>query len=177
VGECPEGDQLNQEIYDALIEFIGSMFAHGEKLAERFGVPLFTVKAMHWLDGGIAMKELARRMRCDPSFVTAVADSLEKRGLARREPNPADRRIKNLVLTAEGLELKDRLEREMLAQMPWCSALDQAERKSFHALIRKLISAQTSTTSATPAQAPPPTGGEGAGAVMDALSTASAGRS
>jgi DNA-binding MarR family transcriptional regulator len=177
VCECPEGDKLNQEIFDAFAQFIGHMLAQGEKLAERFGVPLFTVKAMHWLDGGIAMKELSRRMRCDPSFVTAIADSLEKRGLARREPNPADRRIKNLVLTADGIELKDELEREMLALMPWCGALDLTEKESLLALVRKLISAETAKTSATPAQAPPPTGGEGAGEVIGALSSASAGPS
>ncbi len=30
----------------------------------------------------MAMKELGKRMHCDPSFVTLVADMLEKRGLA-----------------------------------------------------------------------------------------------
>jgi DNA-binding MarR family transcriptional regulator len=108
------------------------------------------------------------------SDTTAVADSLEKRGLARREPNPADRRIKSLVLTAEGRELKGRLEREMLAHMPWCSALDLAERKSLLALVRKLAAAEASAAAArTPQQA----GGERAGEVSDALSTASAGGS
>ncbi len=54
----------------------------------------------------MAMKELGKRMHCDPSFVTLVADMLEKRGLALREPHPADRRVKNIVLTDEGLALK-----------------------------------------------------------------------
>jgi MarR family transcriptional regulator, organic hydroperoxide resistance regulator len=173
VGDCQEDGKLNQEIYDAFAELIGHMLARGEKVAEHFGVPLFTVKAMHWLEAGMAMKELGRRMRCDPSFVTAIADSLEKRGLARREPNPADRRIKNLVLTDEGLELKARIEREMLAHMPWCRALDLAERKSLLALVRKLVDAQKPATSAP---TPPTTGGERAGEVIDALSAASAGK-
>jgi DNA-binding MarR family transcriptional regulator len=150
VGKCAEDDELNQEIFDAFAELIGSVLAEGEKLAGRFGVPLFAVKAMHWLDGGLPMKELGRRMRCDPSFVTSIADSLEKRGLARREPNPADRRIKNLVLTAEGVELRDRLDKEMLANMPWCGALDLAERKSLLAMVHKLIAAQASATAETP---------------------------
>jgi MarR family transcriptional regulator, organic hydroperoxide resistance regulator len=175
VEECPEGGELNQEIFDAFAELIGHLLARGEKVAEQFGVPLFTVKALHWLDGGMAMSELGRRMRCDPSFVTAVADSLEKRGLARREPNPTDRRIKSLVLTAEGHELKGRLEREMLAHMPWCSALDLAERKSLLALVRKLAVAEASAAAAPAARTPQQTGGERAGEVIDALSTASAG--
>ena len=32
------------------------------------------------------MKELAQRMGCDASFVTTIADTLEKRGFLRREP-------------------------------------------------------------------------------------------
>jgi len=172
MGECTDGAKLNQELLDAFAEFIGHVLARGEKVAEQFGVPLFTVKAMHWLDGGMAMKELGRHMRCDPSFVTAIADALEKRGLARREPNPADRRIKNLVLTAEGRELQGRLEREMLAHMPWCSALDLAERQSLLAIIRKLVDA---AASATPAQTTQQAGGQRAGEVIEALSSAPAG--
>jgi MarR family transcriptional regulator, organic hydroperoxide resistance regulator len=87
------------------------------------------------------MKELGRRLRCDPSFVTSIADSLEKRGLAKREPNPTDRRIKNLVLTPEGSEFRTRIEQEMLASMPWCTALDRDERETLLALVRKLIAA------------------------------------
>ena len=67
----------------------------------------------------MAMKELGRRMHCDPSFVTVIADGLEQRGLARREAHPGDRRIKNLVLTDEGTELRQRLQRELAAEMPW----------------------------------------------------------
>jgi hypothetical protein len=42
------------------------------------------------------------------------------------------------VLTPEGLELKARLERAMLDQMPWCRALDVSEKSSFLSMTRKL---------------------------------------
>ncbi|MFI5066148.1 MAG: MarR family winged helix-turn-helix transcriptional regulator [Streptosporangiales bacterium] len=150
MAECTEGDRLNQEIFDAVAQLIGGVLANAERLAGEFGLPLFAVKAMHYLDGGIAMKELGRRMSCDPSFVTSIADSLESRGLARREPNPADRRIKNLVLTTEGLDLKERLERDMVASMPWCHALDLAERKSLLTIVRKLTDAEAAQGTAVP---------------------------
>ena len=57
----------------------------------------------------MTMKELGQRMGCDPSFVTTIADALEKHGLARREPSLRDRRSKNLVLTDEGATLRQRL--------------------------------------------------------------------
>ncbi len=178
MAECTEADRLNQEIFDAVAQLIGGVLANGERLAGEFGLPLFAVKAMHYLDGGIAMKELGRRMRCDPSFVTSIADSLEQRGLARREPNPADRRIKNLVLTTEGVELKERLEREMVASMPWCHALDLAERESLLGTVRKLLDAETAQAAAVPgapARAPRHPGTAPAGEVTDPSSPAPAG--
>ena len=55
----------------------------------------------------MTMKELGQRMGCDPSFITTIADSLEKHGLARREPSLRDRRSKNIVLTPEGVTVRD----------------------------------------------------------------------
>ena len=89
----------------------------------------------------MAMKEMGKRMHCDPSFVTLVTDMLEKRGLARREPHPADRRIKNVVLTEDGLALKRKVEAEITARMPWNSALSADERAQLLSLIGKMLAA------------------------------------
>jgi DNA-binding MarR family transcriptional regulator len=89
----------------------------------------------------MAMKELGQRMRCDPSFVTNIADQLEKRGLATRESDPADRRVKRIALTPAGLELKQRIETEILSGLPWRYALDNDERACLLGLVRKLLSA------------------------------------
>jgi DNA-binding MarR family transcriptional regulator len=160
---CPEGDKLDQDIFDALTEFVTQLLRSGETLAERFGVPTFCIKALHRLDAPVTMKELGKRMHCDPSFVTMIADTLEKRGLARREPNAADRRIKNLVLTPDGLALKTRIERALLDQMPWSSALDLPERESMLAMIRKMNAAL-----AQPSDSAQPAGPDGAGEVSTA---------
>jgi DNA-binding MarR family transcriptional regulator len=162
---CPDGDQLNQDLFDAMAEFLGQLMQRGEKLAEQFGVPVFCLKAMHRLGTSVTMKELGRQMHCDPSFVTMIADTLEERGLARREPNPTDRRLKNLVLTSDGLELKRRLEAALLAQMPWSDALDVAERSHLLELIRKMTNAAATPT--------PPSGGKRAGEVSDTENAAS----
>jgi MarR family transcriptional regulator, organic hydroperoxide resistance regulator len=151
MGWCPDSDKLGQEmkldqqIFDAVAEFIGCMMRRGEKLADQFGVPVFCFKALHRLDTPVSMKELGKRMRCDPSFVTMIADALEKRGLAQREPNPADRRIKNLVLTPAGLEFKAQMEQAMLGELPWSSALDMQEKETLLALIRKMLSTMNGT--------------------------------
>jgi MarR family transcriptional regulator, organic hydroperoxide resistance regulator len=142
-------EQLNADILECISELIGRVVRHGEQLAQNLGIPAPFIKALHIMDGPMAMKELGKRMHCDPSFVTLVADMLEKRGLARREPHPADRRVKNIVLGDDGLRLKHQLETEIAARMPW-NCLNDGERVQFLALLRKMLCAGSEPDS-TPA--------------------------
>jgi DNA-binding MarR family transcriptional regulator len=143
VSDQPQRDQQAWEVADGFFQLIGNIIGQGEQLAQHLAIPGSFIKALHTMDCPIAMKDLGKRMHCDPSFVTLVADMLEKRGLARREPHPADRRIKNLVLTDDGLELKRRVEQEIIARMPWSRALDDTERAQLLALIRKMLGAES----------------------------------
>jgi DNA-binding MarR family transcriptional regulator len=138
----PRRDQLDDEILDGVGELIGRIIALGESLAQRLGVPGSFIKALHTLECPMAMKDLGKRMHCDPSFVTVVADMLEKRGLARREAHPGDRRVKNLVLTGDGLALRQRIRSEMAARMPWSRGLSEEECEQLLRLIRKMLTAQ-----------------------------------
>ena len=137
------------EVADCFFELMGRIIRSGEALAQELGVPMPFVKALHMLGSPLAMKELGRRMHCDASFVTLVADMLEKRGLARREPHPADRRVKNLVLTEDGVALKQKIETELTARMPWNQALTSDERSQLLALIRKMLSTDANDAPAT----------------------------
>jgi MarR family transcriptional regulator, organic hydroperoxide resistance regulator len=137
-----------QEVADCFFELMAKIISAAEQLAQQISVPMPFIKALHSLDGPCAMKELGKRMHCDPSFVTLVADMLEKRGLARREPHPADRRVKNLVLTDDGVALKHTIESEITERMPW-SRLDSEERSQLLALIRKMLGTDTDSAPAT----------------------------
>ena len=132
-------DELNQQITDTL----GELFRHahdlGQGIAADFGLTVSDTKALIMLEAPMTMKDLGLRMGCDPSFVTSVADALEKRGLARREPSQRDRRSKNLVLTPEGVALRDRLCTELSARAPWCTTLDTSERRCLLGLMRKML--------------------------------------
>jgi MarR family transcriptional regulator, organic hydroperoxide resistance regulator len=154
-------EELDAQIVDGLSELIGRIISRGERLARDLGIPSYFIKVLHTLNCPMAMKELGQRIHCDPSFVTVVADMLEKRGLARREAHPGDRRVKNLVLTDAGITLQQRVERELATRMPWSRALSVAEREQLLALIRKMINADDS---ASAPQAP-------AGEVADVVST------
>jgi len=138
----PGSAKQSSDVAECFFELIGNIVGQAEQLAQRLEVPAPFIKALHTLDCPMAMKELGRRMHCDPSFVTLLADMLEKRGLAKREPHPADRRVKNLVLTQQGEALKQHVEAEITARMPWNSALNDSERAQLLALIRKMLSAE-----------------------------------
>ncbi len=148
---APDQSRTDQswEVSDCFFDLIGHILTQAEQLAQRMAVPAPFIKVLHILDHPMAMKELGKRMHCDPSFVTLIADMLEKRGLARREPHPADRRVKNLVLTDEGLGLKRRIESEISARMPWNRALTDAERAELLALIRKMLATEPDEPDAT----------------------------
>jgi DNA-binding MarR family transcriptional regulator len=141
---CSDGDRIDQDTFDAMTEFLAGVVRLGDGLAQELGLSVPCIKAIHLADESITMKELGERMHCDPSFVTAVADELERRGLARREPHAADRRIKDLVLTPEGLDLKARVERVLLSRVPWARGLDASERESLLAMVTKMNSVMAS---------------------------------
>jgi len=124
---------------DALGELIRHAHDLGQGIAADFGLTVTDTKALFMLEAPMTMKDLGLRMGCDPSFVTSVADGLEKQGLARREPSQRDRRSKNLVLTPEGVQLRDRLCAELSARAPWCTSLDNGERRCLLGLMRKML--------------------------------------
>jgi DNA-binding MarR family transcriptional regulator len=130
------------EIMDCLAELFGFVAVQGEQIARRLRVPAFFLKALRQLDHPMAMKDLGRRMHCDPSFVTGIADLLEQRGLAVRESDPADRRVKRIVLTPAGEELKRQVDAEIAASAPWRQVMDTGTRACLlghiHTMVRAL---------------------------------------
>ena len=140
---CGADDNLNQQIADTLGELIRHAHDLGQGIAADFGLTVTDTKALFMLEAPMTMKDLGLRMGCDPSFVTSVADGLEKHGLARREPSQHDRRSKNLVLTPEGVQLRDRLCAELSARAPWCTTLDISERRCLLTLIRKMLKSRS----------------------------------
>ena len=136
-------EQLNQQISDTFPELFKLFHDLGQRIAIEFGFNASDAIALMKLDAPLTMKELGQRMGCDPSFITTIADSLEKHGLARREPSLRDRRSKNIVLTQEGEAVRERLFRELMTRAPWCTSLDTGERRCLLGLMRKMLRARS----------------------------------
>jgi DNA-binding MarR family transcriptional regulator len=132
-------EQLNQQISDVFAEIIKYAHDLGQSIATEFGLTGSDAMALFKLEAPMTMKELGLRMGCDPSFITTIADALEKHGLARREPSLRDRRSKNIVLTPEGLTVRDRICAELTSRAPWGTTLDTGERRCLLGLMRKML--------------------------------------
>ncbi len=136
-------EELNQQIADSVGDLVRHAHDLGQSIAAGFGLTVSDTKALFLLEAPMTMKDLGLRMGCDPSFVTTVADALEKRGLARRQPSERDRRSKNLVLTPDGEALRTKLWAELSARAPWCITLDTTERRCLLTLMRKMLRTKT----------------------------------
>ena len=90
-------------------------------------------------DGPQRMRDLADLMACDASYITAVVDRLEERGLAERRASPADRRAKEIALTPAGARLAAEIG-DTIRKVPAAfSRLSREERSTLAGLLAKAV--------------------------------------
>ncbi|WP_445186192.1 MarR family winged helix-turn-helix transcriptional regulator [Pseudonocardia sp. Cha107L01] len=111
---------------------------HVRERAVKLGLTAPQATALRELTGPMTMSELAERMGCEPSNATFVIDKLEKQGLLERHPHATDRRAKQLVLTVEGVALRERLI-ELLIQDSPLAGLTPAEQRVLQGLLHRAV--------------------------------------
>lgn len=99
-------------------------------------------KLLHELAQPQSQRELARRLHYDPSNITALADSLEERGLIERRPDASDRRFRLLALTPAGERLRTRLEARLAQTPSFLHRLSPGEQKEMLKLLSKLFASE-----------------------------------
>ena len=90
---------------------------------------------------GVSMGDMARGIGVDPSYITALVDDLNARGLARREPAPDDRRVKIIVLTEAGRALAAQIDAVVSVPPAAFAALTQPELRQLRDLLDKVLAA------------------------------------
>jgi DNA-binding MarR family transcriptional regulator len=85
------------------------------------------------------MGELAQRLVCDNSNVTGIVDRLESRGLIERQPSPGDRRVRLLVLTKEGEQVRKLALARFVEPAPGIAALTADEQRTLRDLLQKAL--------------------------------------
>lgn len=84
------------------------------------------------------MRELAPVLVCESSNVTGVTDRLERRGLVERQPDPSDRRIRNLALTGQGIAVRDVILARMAEPLPGFEELDEQELEALTSVLERI---------------------------------------
>jgi DNA-binding MarR family transcriptional regulator len=67
------------------------------------------VLVLLWIENGLLLSELGRKLSRDGPTITGVVDRMEKKQMVKRVRDDKDRRAIKIVLTAKGLKLKDKL--------------------------------------------------------------------
>ena len=91
-------------------------------------------------DDPVPMRDLAQALACDNSNVTGIIDRLEDRGLVERRPAPHDRRVKMLVVTPAGAEIRARVKARMDEAPEALKRLSADEQQLLRDLMRKALS-------------------------------------
>jgi DNA-binding MarR family transcriptional regulator len=88
------------------------------------------------------MHELATMLACDNSNVTGIVDRLETRGLVTRRPYAQDRRVKHIVLTTAGIDLREQV-RARMAEVPEAiRRLSLADQRLLRDVLRRALHAE-----------------------------------
>ncbi|MBI5105216.1 MAG: MarR family transcriptional regulator [Solirubrobacterales bacterium] len=133
------GSEAWSAMRDLMMAQRGTMLAAASEL-DLSPPQLLALRALH--PGEPApMSALAQVLRCDASNVTGIVDRLEDRGLVQRRPAPHDRRVKHLVLTERGEELRRRAAAWLDAPPPGFEALSADEQRELRDLLRKVAGA------------------------------------
>jgi DNA-binding MarR family transcriptional regulator len=136
---------LADEAFDRLrrVAFEGEVVEKMAALGVQTKLSPGVIKALMrlWRTDGISMGEMARGIGCDPSYITALVDDLDDRGLAAREPSPSDRRVKIIVLTPAGRQLGDKIQAVMSVPPASFGALSDDELLTLRNLLDRVIEA------------------------------------
>jgi MarR family transcriptional regulator, organic hydroperoxide resistance regulator len=123
-------------------------------LAQDLGLAPMQLHALRLIepDVGVPMSSLAGKLFCDASNVTGIVDRLEARGLIERRPAAHDRRVKLLVLTAEGDRIRAIAQSQMTRPPPEIAALPLEHRRA----LRDALRAAMAITAGAAARDQPP---------------------
>jgi DNA-binding MarR family transcriptional regulator len=139
-----EGRRLSQ----LLVDVADRAKADFAEAVAPFGLPVHLARALLLLTDPMPMRDLACQLRCDRSYITALADKLADRGLLERVPGE-DRRIKLLALTDAGEALRDEISAAAAEQSMVLHRLTDDQRATLTPLLETLIGDDRSTCPAT----------------------------
>jgi len=125
------------EVWKRVFDFFMRGAPQRGKVLARLGLTPNDARALSALDPtkGRTMRSLSDEWGCDASNTTWIVDRLEKRGLAERKMKPGDRRVKLVVLTANGVKARQKLLEGMYEPPPELLDLPRARLDTLHRIL------------------------------------------
>ena len=138
----PTGDDPLESAWPLLMGLVLEQRWRWSEVAAELGLSQAGLRALLGVDPDQPrpMRDLARAMNCDPSYVTAMVDDLEQAGYAERRSLPTDRRVKTVALTATGKQALRRVQRDLFPVPAQLSRLPAAERHQLGRLLAAALS-------------------------------------
>ena len=92
-----------------------------------------------WNEGTLTQQAIAFIIQKDKNSVTQFIDNLEKKGLVTRSVAKEDRRVNNIVVTAEGMALKDSTKQLAINTMEEAvKGIPEADLQTFVSVLKKV---------------------------------------
>ncbi len=92
-----------------------------------------------WNEGTLTQQAIAFIIQKDKNSVTQFIDNLEKKGLVARSVAKEDRRVNNIVVTAEGMALKDSTKQLAINTMEYALRdIPETDLQTFVAVLKKV---------------------------------------
>lgn len=110
-------------------------------IAGEFGLTPPQMFALRALDPGspVPMRELAAQLHCDSSNVTGLVDGLEAHGLVERRAAEHDRRVRMLVVTERGAQVRERINAVMQEVPPAIASLSAADQRALRDILQRAL--------------------------------------
>jgi DNA-binding MarR family transcriptional regulator len=111
------------------------------QIAHEFGLTPPQIAALRALDpdNPVPMRELAAMLHCDSSNVTGLVDGLAAQGLVERREAEHDRRVRMLVVTQRGVEVRDRLHDVIRQVPPALARLSAADQQRLRDILKRAL--------------------------------------
>jgi DNA-binding MarR family transcriptional regulator len=129
------------EAWQLLMQLFFAQRANLPPLAAELELSPAQCHVLHLIEPGrpMPMGQLAETLACDASNVTGLVDRLESRGLIRRQPSTADRRVKVLDLTPRGSRLRTLLLDRMTTPPATLRRLSVHEQRALVRILTRLL--------------------------------------
>jgi DNA-binding MarR family transcriptional regulator len=127
------------ETIELVFELVHQLGANMAAVSAEHGLTPVQTRALISLREPAPMRDLAAALECDKSNVTGIVDGLERRGLVSRQASPTDRRVKQLVFTSAGRELRDTVLVRLYGEPPAISNLTADEEAELRRLLRRAV--------------------------------------